>query len=230
MTSLLSFSRPVWYFRGDKASVPVTDQMANQQTKKTQAVKKPVIMQVIPSLGSGGAEQGCIDICSDLVRAGATALVVSHGGHRVHEITRAGGTHIDLPAHSKNPYVMWRNASLLRKMIRKYDVDIVHARSRAPAWSCFRACQGTKARFMTTCHAPYGIGGKAKTFYNSSIARGERVIAISHYIAEYLRRFYKTDPQRIRIVHRGIAIEKFHPTAVTAERMIRLSREWRLPD
>jgi glycosyltransferase involved in cell wall biosynthesis len=205
--------------------------MANQaHSKKAQPVKKPVVMQVIPSLGPGGAEQACIDICGDLVRAGATALVVSHGGHRVHEITRAGGTHIELPVHSKNPYVMWRNAAALKKLIRRYDVDIVHARSRAPAWSAFRACQGTKARFMTTCHAPYNISGKAKNFYNSSIARGERVIAISHYVAEYLRSHYKVDHQRIRVVHRGIALEKFHPTSVTAERMIRLSREWRLPD
>ena len=200
------------------------------KTNQAKATKKPVIMQVIPSLGSGGAEQGCIDICGDLVRAGATSLVVSHGGSRLHEITRAGGTHIEMPVDSKNPLVMWRNAEQLKKLIRRYGVDIVHARSRAPAWSCFRACQGTGAKFMTTCHAPYNISGKAKNFYNSSIARGERVIAISHYVAEYLRRNYKVEPQRIRVVHRGIALEKFHPTAVTAERMIRLSREWRLPD
>lgn len=202
--------------------------MAKQKTPVP--AKKPVIMQVIPSLGSGGAEQGCIDVCADIVRAGAMALVISHGGARVHEIIRAGGTHIDLPVDSKNPVVMWKNIGALRKLIRRYDVDIVHARSRAPAWSCYRACQGTQARFMTTCHAPYNISGKAKNFYNSSIARGERVIAISHHVAEYLRHNYKVDHQRIRVVHRGIALEKFHPTAVTPERMIKLAREWRLPD
>ena len=192
--------------------------------------KKPVIMQVIPELGPGGAEQGCIDICAELVRAGAMALVVSHGGSRIHEIDRAGGTHIDLPVHSKNPLVMLRNARRLRALIRRYEVDIVHARSRAPAWSCLRAVRGTGARFMTTCHAPYNTGGRFKNIYNSSIAQGERVIAISHFIADYLREHYKTDPRRIRVIHRGVALEKFHPTAVTPERLIKVSRNWRLPD
>ncbi len=198
--------------------------------KKAPRNKKPVILQVIPALGAGGAEQGCIDICAELVRAGAMALVASHGGNRIHEIERAGGMHIDLPVHSKNPFTMWLNIKRLRRLIRRYDVDIVHARSRAPAWSALHACKGTDARFVTTCHAPYNTQNSAKNFYNSSISRGERVIAISHFVADYLRAQYKVDPRRIRVIHRGIALEKFHPTAVTPERMIKLSRAWRLPD
>lgn len=198
--------------------------------KQTNNPKKPVVMQVIPSLGAGGAEQGCIDIAAELVRSGADAIVVSHGGNRVHEIARGGGMHINMPVHSKNPFVMARNVKRLRKLIKKYNVDIVHARSRAPAWSAMQACRGTNARYMTTCHAPYNFEGKAKKFYNSSIARGERVIAISHYVADYLRTHYKTDPRNIRVIHRGIALEKFHPTSVTPERMIKLTKEWRIPD
>lgn len=196
-------------------------------TKKN---KKPVIMQVIPELGAGGAEQGCIDICAELAKAGAIPYVVSHGGMRVHEIIRAGGTHIDLPVHSKNPLVMLNNARVLKKLIRQYDVDIVHARSRAPAWSCHRACKATGARFITTCHAPYNIQNDAKRLYNSSIASGERVIAISHFIAGYLRENYDIDPRNIRVIHRGVALDRFHPTAVTPERLIKLSRAWRIPD
>lgn len=190
----------------------------------------PVIMQVIPVLGSGGAEQGCIDIAAELTRAGAKAIVVSHGGARVHELARAGALHVNLPVHSKNPLVMARNVLALRKLIRQHNVDILHARSRAPAWSCLQAVKGTHARFMTTCHAPYNISGQAKNFYNSSIARGERVIAISNYVADYLRRNYSIDARDIRLIHRGVALEKFHPTAVTPERMIRIAREWRVPD
>jgi glycosyltransferase involved in cell wall biosynthesis len=125
---------------------------------------------------------------------------------------------------------MARNVFALRKLIRQHNVDIVHARSRAPAWSALKAVKGTGARFMTTCHAPYNISGQAKNFYNSSIARGERVIAISGYVADYLRQNYKIDPRNIRLIHRGVALEKFHPTAVTPERMIRIAREWRVPD
>lgn len=199
-------------------------------TSSSSSGKVPVIMQVIPELGPGGAEQGCIDIAAELVRAGAQSFVVSNGGSRIHELARAGATHIQLPVHSKNPLVMLRNIHELRKLIRRYDVDIVHARSRAPAWSCYYACRGTNARFMTTCHAPYNLGNKAKNFYNSSIARGERVIAISWFIAEYLKRYYDIEEKAVRVVHRGIALDRFHPTAVTPERLIKLSREWRLPD
>lgn len=187
-------------------------------------------MQVIPALGAGGAEQGCIDICAELTKAGAIPYIVSHGGTRLHEIARAGGTHINLPVHSKNPIVMMNNTRTLKKLIRQYDVDIVHARSRAPAWSCYQACKATNARFVTTCHAPYNIENNTKKLYNSSIARGERIIAISHFVAEYLRENYKIDPRNVRVIHRGIALEKFHPTAVTAERLIKLSKSWRIPD
>ncbi len=192
--------------------------------------KLPVIMQVIPELSAGGAEQGCIDIAIELVRSGAKAIVVSHGGNRTPEILRAGVSHVNLPVDSKNPLTMIRNIGRLRKLIKKHDVDIVHARSRAPAWSALYACRGTRARFMTTCHAAYNFKDGFKRLYNGSIARGERVIAISHFIAGYLQKNYRIDPRNIRVVHNGIALEKFHPSTVSPERLIRLMREWRLPD
>ncbi|MFN3826405.1 MAG: glycosyltransferase family 4 protein [Micavibrio sp.] len=196
--------------------------------------RPPVIMQLIPSLGAGGAEQGCIDVAAELVKAGATSIVVSNGGHRIPELLRAGSQHIQMNIDSKNPFIIWQNAKRLKKIINKQRVDIVHARSRAPAWCGHLACKDTQARFMTTCHAPYnipqGLAAKFKKKYNSSIIKGDRVIAISHYVADYMRQNYEIDPRNIRIIHRGIAIEKFHPTAVSAERMIKLSREWRLPD
>lgn len=190
----------------------------------------PVIMQIIPELSAGGAEQGCIDIAAEIVRSGAQAIVVSHGGNRIHELARVGASHINLPVHSKNPIVMWRNIRRIRKLIKDYNVDIVHVRSRAPAWSAYHACKGTSARYMTTCHAPYNISGKTKQFYNSAITKGERIIAISGYVAQYLMNNYKTDRRNIRIIHRGVALEKFHPTAVTPAHLIKISAEWRLPD
>ena len=192
---------------------------------------KPVILQVIPHLGAGGAEQGCIDVAAELVRAGATSIVVSNGGARIPELLRGGTIHIDLPVHSKNPITLWRNVSRLKKLIAKHKVDIVHARSRAPAWSALEACKQTAVHFMTTCHAPYNIRDKKlKHFYNSSIARGERVIAISEHVANYLRENYGLNDKTIRLVHRGIPIEKFHPNLVTPERMIKMSKSWRVPD
>lgn len=206
--------------------------MSRETEKKTDLSRKtmPVVLQVIPSLGAGGAEQGCIDVAAELVKSGAKSIVVSHGGRRIPEILRGGSVHIDLPVDSKNPYVMWRNIGRLKKIIRDYDVDIVHARSRAPAWSALKACEGTRTRFMTTCHAPFNISGSAKKFYNSSIARGEIVIAISEYVRDYLTENYEIDPRDIRVIHRGIAIEKFNPAAVAPAHLIRMSKEWRLPD
>lgn len=192
--------------------------------------KVPTVMQIIPSLGAGGAEQGCIDVAAELVKSGAKSIVVCNGGHRLPEIKRGGSIHIQLPVDSKNPFVMWRNIAKLRKLIREHDVDIVHARSRAPAWSAWKSVEGTKAKFMTTCHAPFNISGSAKKFYNSSIARGERVIAISNYVREYLLKNYEIEDRNIRVIHRGVAVEKFHPGAVAPTHLIKLTKEWRLPD
>lgn len=193
--------------------------------------KQPVVMQVIPSLGAGGAEQGCIDMAGEIARSGGKSIVVSHGGMRIPELRRVGAIHIDLPVDSKNPIVMALNIGRLRRLIREHNVDIVHARSRAPAWSCLKACEGTNAHFMTTCHAPFNIhDSAAKRFYNSSIARGERVIAISDYVSEYLQKNYIIDPNVIRVIHRGVALEKFNPGNCSPERMMKLSREWRVTD
>lgn len=191
---------------------------------------QPVILQIIPELGAGGAEQGCIDVAAELVSAGAKSIVVSNGGARVQELTRSGALHINMPVHSKNPFIMAMNILRIRKLILRHNVNIVHARSRAPAWSSWKACEGTAAHFMTTCHAPYNISGKYKRLYNSSIAKGERIIAISEFVKQYLMREYEVPEHIIRLVPRGIALEKFHPTAVTPHRLISVSQDWRVPD
>lgn len=190
----------------------------------------PVIMQILPALNSGGVEQGVIDISNAIVKAGGKSIVVSSGGGRVHEIAKGGGVHIALPVDSKNPLTIAANVRRLRKIIRERNVDVVHACSRAPAWSAQRAVLGTSARYITSCHAAHALGGVLKRFYNSSIAKGERVIAVSHFLADYLEQNYKTDPNIIRVIHRGVAVEKFHPNSVTPERLIRLAQEMRIPD
>lgn len=215
--------------RGVKDQIMIGHKTNKLEQAKTLS-KMPTVLQIIPSLGAGGAEQGCIDVAAELVKSGAKSIVISNGGHRVHELLRSGSTHIDLPVHSKNPFVMWRNIGRIRKIIKSNNVDIVHARSRAPAWSAWKACEGTLAKFMTTCHAPFNISGKAKRFYNSSIARGEIVIAISNYVKNYLLENYQIEESRIRVIHRGVALERFHPSSVVPLNLIKLSKEWRLPD
>lgn len=193
-------------------------------------LKTPVVIQIIPELGPGGAEQGCIDVAAELVRSGSKAIVISNGGSRVHELQRIGAIHINLPVHSKNPITILGNINKIRNIINKYNADIVHVRSRAPAWSGYYACKKTSARYMTTCHAPYNINGKIKLFYNSAIAKGERVIAISNYVAHYLLDHYKIDRRNIRLIHRGVNLNKFHPSQVTPTQIIKVSNEWRIPE
>ncbi len=194
------------------------------------AAKPPTVLQVIPKLVTGGAERGCIDTALALARAGGTPIVASEGGPMVHELTRAGIRHVILPLSSKNPVVLWKNVSRLEALIRQAGVHIVHARSRAPAWSALGACKRTGARFVTTFHAPYNAGSRLKRLYNSVMARGERVIAISDYVAQHIVDSYDIDPARIRVVPRGVDIDALDPDRITAERVIKLARDWQLPD
>ena len=190
----------------------------------------PVIMQVVPSLESGGVEQGVVDISAAIVSAGGTSIVVSSGGRRVHDITRSGGIHVECPVHSKNPATMLRNVKKLVKIIQQYNVQLVHACSRAPAWSTGKAAQKAGVRYVTSCHAAHNVENGLKRFYNSGITKGERVITVSHFLGDYLQNEYNVPQDKLRIIHRGISVEKFHPNCVTPDRLINVSKSWRIPD
>ena len=188
------------------------------------------VLQVLPSLVTGGVERGAVDIAAALVAEGERGIVVSSGGPMVHDLTRAGAEHITLPVASKNPFVMYKNIDRLAEIIRANNVNIVHARSRAPAWSAYYAARKTGARFITTFHGTYNLGLPFKKLYNSIMTRGDRVIAISEFIARHILDTYHIDPSRIRVIHRGINFDVFDPATVSAERVIKLASDWRLPD
>lgn len=189
-----------------------------------------VILQIIPSVNMGGAERSCVDIANAIRDAGGKAIVVSNGGVWEADIARKGGVHISLPVHSKNPLTIWKNAKKLAEIIRQYDVDIVHARSRAPAWVAYKACEMTGTPYMTTFHAAYKYKIELKRRYNSVMAKGKRIIAISQFIAQHITENYGTDPNIIRLAYRGIALEKYHPNSVNAERMVNMAKLLNLPD
>lgn len=198
----------------------------------TAAPKKatPVVLQVLPALVAGGVERGTIDIAAAVVAAGGTAVVASSGGPMTREVARAGAIHVELPVDSKNPFTMWRNIGRLAAVVRKYDVDILHARSRAPAWSGLAAARRTGIPFVTTFHGNYGASGALKRLYNSVMVRSDRVIAISGFIGEQLLERYHVDPARVRVIPRGVDIGLFDPAAVSHQRVIQLARQWRIPD
>jgi glycosyltransferase involved in cell wall biosynthesis len=190
---------------------------------------KPVILQVLPGLTGGGVERGTIEIATAISRAGGVALVASAGGRLVPEIERSGGRHINLPLATKNPAAIWQNASRLARLIRAERVDIVHARSRAPAWSALIAARRTGAHFLTTYHGTYGEDLPFKRHYNSVMAKGERVIAISRFIAGIVKTRHGVDPALIRIIPRGVDPAVFDPDRVTRDRIERTTSAWAVP-
>ncbi|HJT05749.1 MAG TPA: glycosyltransferase family 4 protein [Stellaceae bacterium] len=192
--------------------------------------RPPTVLQVLPRLVTGGVERGTIEVAQALVAAGWKAVVASAGGPMVRELERAGAIHVELPLASKNPLVMRRNVERLTELIRREQVDIVHARSRAPAWSAWAATRRTRRHFVTTFHNAYGTQSWLKQRYNGVMARGERVIAISRFVAEHAAAVYGVPPERLRIIERGVDFSRFDPERVSAERVIQLAREWRLPD
>lgn len=190
----------------------------------------PTVLQVLPALVSGGVERGTVDVARALVEAGWRAIVVSRGGPMVHELERVGATHVTLPVHSKNP-LTWRSTyDRLVDLIWHEGVDLVHARSRMPAWLAWRAARRNRVPFVTTFHQRPAAATALKRAYNSVMVKGERVIAISHYVADRLIADYGLDPARLRVIQRGVDLGLFDPDRVSAERLVRLAERWRVPD
>jgi glycosyltransferase involved in cell wall biosynthesis len=190
----------------------------------------PVVLQVLPALGGGGVERGTVEITSIIARLGGLPLVASAGGRLAPAVERAGGRNLILGLDSKNPWRIWRNAAALERLIRAHQVDIVHARSRAPAWSALLAARRTGAHFVTTYHGSYNENLPGKRRYNAVMAMGERVIAVSQFIAGLIAERHGTDPARIRVIHRGVDPAMFDPARVGPDRQVRLLRAWRVQD
>jgi glycosyltransferase involved in cell wall biosynthesis len=192
--------------------------------------RPPAVLQVIPALVSGGAERGAVDVAAALAAAGWTAYVASSGGPMEYQLRRAGAHHLTLPLASKNPLVMRRNAARLADIIRRQKIDIVHARSRAPAWSARWASRATGRHFVTTMHGAYDIDLPLKRRYNAVMAAGERVIAISEFVGDYAAQTYGVAADRLRVIPRGVDLAAFDPGRVGGDRVARLAEAWRVPE
>jgi glycosyltransferase involved in cell wall biosynthesis len=165
-----------------------------------------------------------------VVKAGGKATVVSAGGPMVRELERTGAKHVAMGVDTKNVYEMWRNIRPLAELIAKERADLVHARSRAPAWSARAAARRAGVPFVTTFHGTYNFKSWLKKRYNAIMASGDRVIAISEFIAEHVKTHYHVPAERIQVIHRGIDLDIFSPQAVPVQRILPLAQRWRLPD
>lgn len=199
-------------------------------TDQNNSFRHPTVMQVLPELLTGGVERGAIDVAGAIVESGGRALVVSAGGPMTYELKRLGAEHFELPVASKNPFIMWKNIKRLANLALDQKVDIIHARSRAPAWSAWYAARQTNKHFVTTFHGTYSHNNWFKRWYNNIMTKGERVIAISDFISAHIRKTYGVPVANIRVIPRGIDINKFDTNKVSQERRIKLANEWRLPD
>ncbi|MDX2290111.1 MAG: glycosyltransferase family 4 protein [Hyphomicrobiaceae bacterium] len=190
----------------------------------------PTILQIIPQLDTGGAELSAVEITAAVVAAGGRAIVLSEGGRLVADIAAAGGEHVMFPAASKNPVTMLANARRLERLFAAESIDIVHARSRAPAWSALLAARRAEIPFVTTYHGAYNETGPLKKLYNSVMARGDLVIANSAYTAGLIKSRYGTPDDRLRIIHRGVDGGHFDPAIVAPQRVSALRASWGVPE
>jgi glycosyltransferase involved in cell wall biosynthesis len=180
----------------------------------------------VPELDTGGAEKSAIEMAEAVTRAGGLCLVASQGGRMEAALSEAGGELVRLPLATKNPLRMISNITTLRLLVGGRGVDLVHARSRAPAWSAVAAARLARVPFVTTYHGAYNQKSRAKTFYNSVMARGDIVIANSQYTADLLMRRHGTPPERVRVIYRGVDVERFARAAVSPERVTALRAAW----
>ncbi|MGA7456190.1 MAG: glycosyltransferase family 4 protein [Methyloceanibacter sp.] len=187
---------------------------------------QPTILQVVPRLDTGGSEQATIEIAEALTRAGAKALVATAGGRMANAVTQAGGEIVTLPVASKNPFTIFANAKRLERLITERDVALVHARSRAPAWSAYLAARRTGRPFVTTYHGAYGTLGPIKTAYNSVMGRSDRVIANSRYTANLIAARHRLKAEHIRPIYRGIDEAAFDPLVVPPGPVAKLRERW----
>ncbi len=184
------------------------------------------ILQVIPELEAGGAERTAVDVAEGLADVGARSLVATEGGRLVGELQAKGGVWIPFPAATKNPFAMALNVRRLARICHREKVELIHARSRAPAWVGLGAARALGLPFVTTFHGSYAGRSSVKILYNSVMARGDAIIANSHYTADLIRSLYPQAAERIRVIHRGTDFGAFSPAAVAAERVDDLRRAW----
>ena len=179
------------------------------------------ILQVTPALDAGGVERTTVDVAAAIVAAGGRALVASRGGRLEAELAAAGGELVRLPVDRKSPLALWRNAGRLRALIRREGVRLVHARSRAPAWSALSAARGAGAPFVTTYAGVYAGRSAPKRLYNSVMARGDLVIANSEFTRDHLLAAHRgVDPARVLAIPRGIDLAAFDPDLTSHARII----------
>ena len=189
------------------------------------------VLQVIPKLGFGGAETGCYDVAHYLAENNCKSFIVTSGGELLKFINKKKVKVIRLPVNSKNPILILINAIILVGIILFFNISIVHARSRAPAWSCLLATKLTGRKFVTTFHGTYNFIGSIKKIYNSVMVRSDLIIAGSNFIFSHIKDHYSKylDPKKkFLVIFRGINVDYFDPTTKLESEEKKLLQKWEI--
>ena len=187
------------------------------------------VLQVIPKLGFGGAETGCYDIAHYLTENNCKSFIVTSGGELIKFVDKKKVKLIKLPVHSKNPILILLNSLILIGIILFYNINIVHARSRAPAWSCLIATKVTNRKFVTTFHGTYNFSGKIKKFYNSVMVRSDLIIAGSNFIFSHIKENYSEflkSSKKFLVIFRGINTDYFDTSTILESDEKKLLKKW----
>ncbi len=202
-------------------------------------MSKKTVLQILPSLTSGGIERGVVEMNNYLVKNGYNSIVLSSGGKMVYQIEQGGGKHITLNVATKNPFKIWNNISKIKKIIKQNNIDVVDVKSRAPAWSTYFACKRAKCPLITSIHGNYSISkfpiSIFKKLYNSSMVKGDYIVCVSNYVKDYAFKNYKKFKEKyannkVKIIHRGVDIKVFNPEIESKERIVRLINSMSLPN
>ena len=195
-------------------------------------IRQPVVMQILPALNVGGVERGTVEVARAIIEAGGKAIVVSSGGQLVSQLQRIGAVHITLPVHVKNPLKWGGIRRELRKVMIAYHVDIVHVRSRAPAWIALPAARSLNLKVISTIHGKFGATNFFKRRYNQKMLQADHVIAISHYVKNLITTHYPkaATEDKFSVIHRGVDMGYFDPTVVKQGRIINEATRLALPD
>ena len=193
--------------------------------------KKIKVLQVIPRLGYGGAETGCYDLAHFLPEKGCKSFIVTSGGELLKFVNKEKVKVFKLWVHSKNPFLILFNTIIISFIILIYNINIVHARSRAPAWSCYLATKITRRKFVTTFHGTYNFKNNFKKFYNSVMVRSDLIIAGSNFIFSHIKANYSdylTNEKKFLVIFRGINTDYFDPSTIIESDEDNLFKSWNL--
>ena len=189
------------------------------------------VLQVIPKLGYGGAEIGCYDLAHYLPENNCSSYIVTSGGALLKYVNKKKVTVIRLPVHSKNPILIFINSLILIFVILFFNISIVHARSRAPAWSCLFATKITRRKFVTTFHGTYNFNSSIKKFYNSVMVRSDLLIAGSNFIFSHINENYSkylNPKKKFLVIFRGINVDYFDPNKIKESEEKRIILQWNI--